>query len=102
MQDRIAGRPETPRQRGGVRTEVPGSVLLVVEPRHDTVEKPLSLVAQRLSPDKFSFWIDECHVFSIRSLNGRPPAFGVPLGKDLVQIAVKQIVGVRHGMSPLS
>jgi hypothetical protein len=54
-----------------------------------------------LSAYNFSFWIDERHVFGICSLDGRPAAFGIPLGKDLVQVAVKQLLRVWHAVNPL-
>jgi hypothetical protein len=70
--------------------------------RRDRRRAPLrSLVAQRVSPDKFSFRIDEPHVFGIGSFDSRPSAFRVPLGKDLVQVAVKQLLRVWHAVSPL-
>src|SRR5271170_4000142 len=98
---RATGRPETPRQRGGAGPNVPGPVLLEHETRQDAIEKLLSLVAQRLSPYKFSIWIDERHVFRICSLDGCPSAFRVPFGKDLVQVAVKQLLRVWHAITPL-
>jgi hypothetical protein len=98
---RGTGWAETPRQRGGVGANVLGPILLEHEACQKTIEKLLSLVAQRLSPYKFSFWIDERHVFRICSLDGRPSAFRVPLGKDPVQVAVKQLLRVWHATSPL-
>src|SRR5205809_5953574 len=97
---RATGRPETPRQGGGVDPDVPGSILLEYEACRDVIKKLLSLVAQRSSPYEFSFWIDERHVFRICSLDGRPSAFRVPLGKHRVQVAVKQLLA--SGMLILS
>src|SRR5258705_6527804 len=58
------------------------------------------MVAQRLPPYIFAFWIDERHVFRVGSLDGRPSAFRIPFGKDLVQVAVEQLLGLWHAMSP--
>jgi hypothetical protein len=95
---RLTGRPDTPRQRGSVGPNVGGPVLLVDEARQGAIEQLLSLVAQLLPPDKFSFWFDEPHVFRIGPLDGRPSASRVPLGKHLVQVAVKQLLRVRHAI----
>jgi hypothetical protein len=47
-----AGRPETPRQGGGVGPQVLGPVLLEREVRRGVIQKLLSPVAQRLSADR--------------------------------------------------
>src|SRR5689334_24491440 len=92
------GRPEAPCQRGGVGPQVPGPILLEREVRWGAIQKLLSPVAQRLPAYNFSFWIDKRDVFYKCSLDGRPSAFGVPLGKDLVQVAVKQLLRVWHAI----
>jgi hypothetical protein len=95
---RVAGRPETPWHSGGVSPNVLRSVIFEHETRRGAIENLLSLVAQRLSPRVFSFWVDERHVFRVCSLDSRTSAFRVPLGKDVVQVAVKQLLRVRHAI----
>jgi hypothetical protein len=100
---RATGLPGGPRRHASAAVSVPTyrGPSSSNEARRNAIEKLLSLVAQRLSPYKFSFWIDERHVFCICSLDGRPSAFRVPLGKDLVQVAVKQLLCVWHAIDPL-
>src|SRR4029077_11816789 len=81
----LAGRPDAPRHRRGVRDKVSRAVLFEDVPRQHAIEEVLSLLAQRLPADKFSVWIDERHIFRIRPPDGLPPAFRVSFGKDLVQ-----------------
>ncbi len=91
-----AARHATPARQ--CRPQRRGPVLLVHEARQGAIEQLLSLVAQHLPPDKFSFCLDEPHVFRIGPLDGRPSASRVPLEKHLVQVAVKQLLRVRHAI----
>jgi hypothetical protein len=52
--NRLTRRPDTSRQRGSAGPDVGGPILLVHEARQGAIEQLLSLVAQRLPPDKFS------------------------------------------------
>ena len=55
---RASGWPETPRQGGGVGSDVSRPVLLEHEVRRGAIEKLLGGVVQRLSPDNFSFRVE--------------------------------------------
>jgi hypothetical protein len=99
--DRPAGRAETPGQGGRVGVHVAGAVLFEDVACHQAIKELLSLVAQRVPADKLSIRIDEPHVFRIGSPDGRPPAFRVSLGKDLVQVAMKQLRRCWHWINPL-
>ena len=86
------GWPEAPCQGGSIRPDVRRTILFEHEACQEAIQKPLRLVAERLPPDEFSIWIDEPHVFCISSLDRSPSAFGISLGEDLVQVAVKQLL----------
>jgi hypothetical protein len=49
--DWLAGRPDPPRQHGGVGANVPWAVLF--EHSREAIEELLSLVAQRFPPDRY-------------------------------------------------